>query len=167
MGRARIGSSLVVKAERRVYKMMALTQRRTAGERAADERARAAGERVYADSELVPVGKVVRVAADGVTLELAPGTAPLDAALGREFCVLGRGDSIIALVHIEATPVAAAGGWTLVATERIGLSAEKLKGARLYVPYSVLTTAEARACACARAAELPRAWVTTMVAAVM
>lgn len=50
------------------------------------------------------------------------------------------------------------------ATAIARLSAEKLKGARIYVPYALLTTEAARDAARAFANELPKAWVTTMVA---
>ena len=177
MGRGRVDSR--VTAERRVYSMLALTQRRTPAQQAADARDKAAGERVYKDSELVPIGKVARVVRAGsvATLELAPMRA-LDAdlaAVGRHVCVLGRGDSIMALVRVDAEAQRASSSsseatdvaWRLVlkdATAIARLSPEKLKGARVYVPYASLTTAAARDAARAFAAELPKAWVTTMVA---
>jgi hypothetical protein len=179
MGRSRVDSRITAAAERTVYKMLMPSTRRSPAEQAADARAKAAGERVYKDSELVPIGKVARVRRDDAcVLELAPSRA-LTAHLpdvGTNVCLLGRGDSIIDLVHIDATaslmPSSAADcvQWQLTvadATQVAHLSNAKLQGARVYVPYSLLTTAAARDAARALAAELPRAWVTTMVARIM
>jgi len=172
MGRARLDSRVTNSGERRVHGVFSLKQRRTPGEQAADARARAAGERVYKNSALLPIGRIVTVAReDGVCrLELAASacTAELRAL---DYYVLGRGDSIIALARLPTSATARTedgARWqleTALDTAVAAMHNEKLRGARVYAAYAALD-AEERVMARAFAAALPAAWLETMVSEV-
>lgn len=90
-------------------------------------------------------------------------------AFDTRLLLLARGDSILALKALDVKKIVLAedGTWLLTCKGLDTLSAERARGARVYVAYSALADEDERADASALAAALPASWVETMPANVM
>ena len=124
----------------------------------------AALKRLAAEGELVPVAKVLRA----VLLDDSEPVGIIMAACGAEpplpagtYVLLGRGDSLDAALPVRMCAETDDGNVALFAAGTCALSAERIKGARLYV-YASDASEERLQQARRRAALLTKTWAAAI-----